>query len=149
MVAYNFQTAFAPAVSSGEKVLTMRKPRVGRSRHARVGETLQLTTGARTKKREVLATPACALRARVVLGPQGVVRVLEAVTDRTPRAEGLAMLMAQAEQGAPDAAKWSDAFARLDGFDDYAALYTWHAANSEPDAHGRIERDVIGWGALS
>lgn len=148
MVAYNFKAAFAPPVTSGEKVLTMRRPRNGRARHARIGDVLQLTTGARTKKRQVLATPTCALRATVVLGPDTVVRVLDAVTDGSVRAQGIAMLLAQAEQGSPEAARWSDALAKLDGFTDYAAMYAWHASDDQVADGGRVTRELIGWGPL-
>lgn len=151
MVAYNFKAQFAGAVSNGQKHVTLREPRAGRSRHARVGDALQLTTGARTKAvRRLLTDPRCILRARLVLGPQGVVRVTEVAADASPRAQGVAMLLAQAEQGAPEAARWGDALARLDGFDDYAALYAWHrdnGAKAAPDKAGRVVRELIGWAA--
>ena len=149
MVAYNLKPEFGSAVTKGEKPLTMREPRSGRSRHARVGDTLQLTTYGRTKKRKVLMTPACTLRARLFLGPTGVVRVLDVATaPGNVKAQGVAMLLAQAEQGAPEAARWGDALAATDGFKDYAAMYAWHVANSakaKPDAAGLVERDLIGW----
>lgn len=149
MVAYNFKPAFGGPVSTGEKPLTMREPRSGRSRHARVGDTLQLTTYGRTKKRRVLMTPPCTLRATVVLGPTGVVRVLDVTTAiDNVKAQGVAMLLAQAEQGAPEAARWGDALAAADGFRDYAAMYQWQVANSAksgPDADGRVTRELIGW----
>lgn len=44
MVAYNFKAGFVPAIQSREKQQTIRLPR---KRHARVGEALQLFTGAR------------------------------------------------------------------------------------------------------
>lgn len=47
MVAYNFQARFAPAILDGTKCQTIR-PR-GKRRPPRVGETLQLFTGLRTK----------------------------------------------------------------------------------------------------
>jgi hypothetical protein len=149
MVAYNFKAEFAPPVVSGEKPLTMRRARKGNARHARVGDTLQLSTGARTKNRRVLATPTCTLRATVVLGPDTVVRVLDVATDGTVRSQGIAMLLAQAEQGSPDAKRWSDALAKLDGFADYAAMYAWHVSDDHPGADGRVTRELIGWGALA
>ncbi len=149
MVAYNLKPEFGPAVSKGEKSLTMREPRAASSRHARIGDTLQLTTYGRTKKRKVLMTPACTLRARLFLGPVGVVRVLDVATaPDNVKAQGVAMLLAQAEQGAPEAPRWADALAAADGFKDYAAMYAWHVANSvkaRPDANGLVERELIGW----
>ena len=47
MVAYNFQARFAPLVETGAKSMTIRE--IGRRRHARPGERLQLYTGQRTK----------------------------------------------------------------------------------------------------
>lgn len=46
MVAYNFQARFAAAIEAGEKAITIRS--IGRRRHARNGERLQLYTGQRT-----------------------------------------------------------------------------------------------------
>jgi len=148
MVAYNFQPGFAKPITSGEKHLTMREPRAGRSRHARVGEALQLTTYGRTKKRRQLGENTCILTAHVVLGPQGLVRVTDIKADGSTRAGGISLLLTAAEQGSPDAARWGDAFAKLDGFKDYATLYAWHAANGtkfKPDADGRVVRDLIAW----
>lgn len=151
MVAYNFKPEFAGAVGNGTKHLTMREPRAERAPHARVGQALQLSTGARTKAyRLLLANPVCVLRARVILGPNGVVRVLDPVSDGGARADGIARLLAAAEQGSHDAGYWSDALGRLDGFADYAALYAWHRANSKkakPDADGHMVRDLIAWAA--
>lgn len=145
---YNFKPDFASAVASGEKSVTLRAPRKGRSRHARVGDALQLSQGARTKAYRLLAETPCILRATVVLGPTGVVRVIDATTDKSPRAAGLAMLLNQAEQGAPEAARWSDALARLDGFPDYAAMWAWHSADDGALQDGRVTRELIGWGAF-
>jgi hypothetical protein len=47
MVAYNFQSRFAPEVETGRKRQTFRA--IGKRRHARPGEVLQLYTGMRTK----------------------------------------------------------------------------------------------------
>jgi hypothetical protein len=49
LVAYNFKARFADAVANGSKRQTIRAPRKGRSRHARLGEPVQLYTGLRTK----------------------------------------------------------------------------------------------------
>lgn len=147
MVAYNFNRDFIGPVRTGEKTLTLRKPRSGRSRHARVGGRVQLTTwNTCTKTTSQLMERPCILRATVVLGPEGVVRVLDPATDKSPRAEGLAMLLAQAEQGAPEAARWGDALARLDGFSCYAAMYAWHAADEKAAPGARLTRELIGWG---
>lgn len=57
MVAYNFQACFALAVESGEKRQTIRA--VGKRRHARRGDPLQLYTGQRTKACRKLRDAIC------------------------------------------------------------------------------------------
>jgi hypothetical protein len=57
MVAYNFQSRFAPLVETGEKLQTIRA--LGKRRHARPGELLQLYTGQRTRNCRLLLTPVC------------------------------------------------------------------------------------------
>lgn len=47
MVAYNFAPRFAEPIRSGDKTHTVR--RNAKRRHARIGESLQLYTGMRTK----------------------------------------------------------------------------------------------------
>ena len=55
MAAYNFQKQFAPLVESGKKRQTIRA--VGKRRHAKPGEPIQLYTGMRTKVCRKLITP--------------------------------------------------------------------------------------------
>lgn len=55
MVAYNFQTRFSDAIRLGAKMHTIR--RNGKRRHARVGESLQLYVGQRTRKCTKLISP--------------------------------------------------------------------------------------------
>ena len=57
MVAYNFQQQFAPAVKSGEKLQTIRA--LGKRRHAKSGDYLQLYTGMRTKSCRKLLDSIC------------------------------------------------------------------------------------------
>ena len=57
MVAYNFQSQFAPLVESGAKTQTIRA--VGNRRHAVAGNTLQLYTGMRTKSCRLLLRAPC------------------------------------------------------------------------------------------
>ena len=56
MPAYNFKREFAPAVESGQKRQTIRKKR---KRPTRVGETLYLYTGMRTKGCRKLKETTC------------------------------------------------------------------------------------------
>jgi hypothetical protein len=55
MPAYNFLPRFAPLVESGEKRQTIRA--VGKRRHARPGDLLQLYTGQRTAFCRKLVSP--------------------------------------------------------------------------------------------
>lgn len=55
MPAYNFQKQFAPLVESGQKRQTIRS--IGKRRHARPGESLQLYTGQRTRVCRKLLSP--------------------------------------------------------------------------------------------
>lgn len=57
MVAYNFQKRFAPAVESGQKTQTIRA--LGKRRHARPGDTLQLYTGMRSTSCRKLREATC------------------------------------------------------------------------------------------
>ena len=97
MVAINFSEQFAPRVESGEKRQTIR-----RSKKCEAGAALQLYTGQRTKKCRKLRDEACRDVTYVGLTERGV-----SLGDvrRFPRD--------------------IDEFARLDGFDDYAAMWKW------------------------
>lgn len=58
MPAYNFQTQFAPAVEAGIKRSTIR-PRRKDGRQPKVGDTLYLYTGMRTKACRLLRKETC------------------------------------------------------------------------------------------
>ncbi|OYX79618.1 MAG: hypothetical protein B7Y77_01655 [Bradyrhizobium sp. 35-63-5] len=64
MVAYNFNAQFADAVEAGRKHQTIRA--MGKRRHARAGEQLQLYTGMRTKAcrklRDAVCHDACSIQ---------------------------------------------------------------------------------------
>ncbi|WP_027367387.1 hypothetical protein [Desulfocurvibacter africanus] len=55
MVAYSFKSRFSEAVESGRKRQTIRA--LGKRRHARQGEAVQLYTGMRTRYCRKLVTP--------------------------------------------------------------------------------------------
>ncbi|HEY4112905.1 MAG TPA: hypothetical protein VGM17_02485 [Rhizomicrobium sp.] len=56
MVAYSFKRQFIEPIRSGSKRQTIRAER---KRHARIGETLQLYTGMRTKQCMLIGTAVC------------------------------------------------------------------------------------------
>ena len=103
MVAYNFQPRFAELVSLGTKLHTIRPPR--KSRHARVGEPIQLYTGMRTKQCQKLIDPdpLCTRVIEVLIFRGGLV----VAGQRNVNLEQL------------------DQFARCDGFESYADLADW------------------------
>lgn len=98
MVAFNFSPEFADAVASGEKCQTVRKTRRGKA-----GDPAQLFTGQRTKKCRKLRedTTLC-------------------YVDYVHIAPGF-LTVGTAEKHAGNV----DAFARRDGFPDYAAMLAW------------------------
>ena len=57
MVAYGFKPMFAPKILDGTKRQTIRA--VGKRRHARPGEELQLYTGMRTRQCKLIARVTC------------------------------------------------------------------------------------------
>ena len=57
MVAYNFKEQFANLVASGEKCQTIRA--IGKRRHVKSGETIQLYSGLRTKQCRKLGDAVC------------------------------------------------------------------------------------------
>ncbi|MEM6837665.1 MAG: hypothetical protein AAF609_12515 [Cyanobacteria bacterium P01_C01_bin.120] len=79
MVAYNFQPQFAEAISTWQKRQTIRA--LGKRRHARIGDALQLYTGQRTKEcRKLLALdPPCTAVLPISIGLNG--RMVEVFID--------------------------------------------------------------------
>lgn len=106
-------------------------------RHAPVGALLDLDRGAPPAR--------CNLRARLMFGPHGVIRVMGPDGEADPRhaasGEGLRALLYAAEQGAANAAHNSDRLAVACGYADYATLW---ADLTDGRKRQRIARDVIG-----
>lgn len=100
MVAYNFQARFAAAVEAGTKQQTIRAPR-NRCPHAKVGVPLQLYTGMRTKACRLLRLALCSDVCHVSILADGV--------SMYPR----------------DSPEDLDAFARLDGFENWHEMRDW------------------------
>ena len=66
MVAYNFKPQFADAVAHGTKLQTIRP--IGKKRHVRAGEPIQLYTGMRTKACRKLGETRCLVTKHITLG---------------------------------------------------------------------------------
>jgi hypothetical protein len=103
MVAYNFKPQFAPLIASGQKCQTIRT--LGKRRHARAGDTLQLYTGQRTRSCRKLLDTVCTEAIPIAMHPH---KMDEVVT-------GLSIYLGHAEC-ALDAASVA-ALAKADGFE--------------------------------
>ena len=102
MVAYSFKKEFAAPIIAGTKRQTIR---ADRARHARVGETLQLFTGMRTKHCRKIGTATCA----------GIVPIwLDFDCDRVQVGSDTMLELPRL-----------NAFAVRDGFKDFAAMRTF------------------------
>lgn len=121
MVAYSFNRRFEHPIVTRAKRHTIR---ADRRRHARVGEQLQLFTGMRTRGCRKLGTATCT----AVYGVR-----LDLVDGRVETETGTA---------------WTtiaelDAFARSDGFSDWADLQAFWAENHPGVGH--FSGVLIGW----
>lgn len=119
MVAYNFQSRFAPAVADGSKRQTVRGPR---KRHAHFGEPVQLYTGLRTKAARKLVTPdpVCVVSCGVVIHADTVDWVMLPDMREDEKKPFMALLDAMDDD--------LDTFAQADGFADWSDMRAWFAA---------------------
>ena len=151
MVAYSFNPRFEAPILSGVKSGTIRA--IGRRRHARAGETLQLYVGQRTRHCRLLGTAVCTSVDTIEL------TVLE--TNRTPwiglvQIEGSRRHWWRETYGAygPIAGETGtiDDFARTDGFldgDDMARFWaTAHRDLIDPEGVIRFRGALIRWAPL-
>lgn len=108
MVALNFSPEFAPLVEARKKTQTIR-----RSARARPGQRLQLYTGQRTKECRKLVDPdpVCQDVTYVGLTERGVT-----LGDKSRFPSDI------------------DDFARLDGFESYAAMWKWFSERYETNS---------------
>lgn len=140
MVAYSFKKRFVPRIRAGlglpdlepvalPKLQTIRA--LGKRRHARPGETLQLYTAMRTKQCAKIGDARCISVEPVALVPH-VDESLRAVQiNGGPVTRAIGAL---------------DIFARLDGFDDWADLVSFW--QTEHPAVRMFEGVLIRWEPL-
>lgn len=95
MVAYNFQGRFAGMVEAGTKRQTIRQ-----SARCAPGDALQLYTGQRTKECRKLRDAVCVAVESCIIRERSIIYAGRRLDD-------------------------PDAFARADGFADYAEMYAW------------------------
>ena len=124
MPALNFKKQFAEAVEHGNKRQTVRAPRKDGRPHAKVGDTLKLYTGMRTKQCRLLATATVTHIDRI-------------------RIEPMCMFLNGSFMPVFDACQTDDGFAVADGFKNFMDMSLWFAT-----VHGLpFEGFVIHWDA--
>lgn len=123
MPALNFKKQFPELILAGKKPFTLRAPRKD-GRNPKVGDTLYLFTGMRTKSCDQFATELCRFTCDAFVTNGGIyIPELLGSDDAT--------LSFRAES----------TFARLDGFDNIVAFYKFHLAG---DA-GAKDLKLIAW----
>jgi hypothetical protein len=126
MPALNFKKEFAEAVEYGWKRQTIRAPRKDGRPHAKVGETIKLYTGMRTKSCRLLAEAT-------------VTRILTVKINATEM--WLNGRRLQATIHSRDDPITDNEFAAADGFEGFAEMADWFS-----DVHGLpFEGIVIYW----
>ncbi len=125
MVAYSFQPRFVEPIRAGTKRQTIRA--IGKRRHARAGEPVQLYTGMRTK--------ACRKILEVDPIVEDVREIALHITDD---------LMGLIADGDPVEDFDADAFAQADGFADWDTMHRWWRLTH---GVGRFEGVLIRWRA--
>jgi hypothetical protein len=113
MVAYSFKRQFADPIRTRRKTQTIRAER---KRHARVGETLQLYTGMRTKQCMLIGTAVCASLNPITMD---LGKAVIFIAGQEPIGRRFRL----------------DEFARGDGFEDWEGLRAFWKEN-----HAAIER---------
>lgn len=150
----NFEGGFARQVEDGSTILALVPPT--RSRPPAVGQPVALFNAGRVKAIKVANV---VVRARLILTPTGVARVLRVAFDRPnsngPDAALIWRLLETLEQPHSQSASTAAAFARLAGFpgeESYNRLYLYHKATEDianrRTPRGRIVRELIGWEAV-
>ena len=133
---YVFTPRELAAVARGE--ITMVLAMVKHGPHARRGETVRLEA---SEPGHPAFLAHCSLRARIVLAPDGLLRV-SGETDELGDT-GMAMLLHAAEQAASQAPAHLPRLAARIGHAGWADLYAREKARQ--GRGGRILREVIGW----
>ena len=150
MVAYSFMEQFQRPILQGTKRHTLRAPRTGRARHARVGDELQLYFGLRTKACRRLGTAHCAERRPVLLLTRLVQgRLRREVWLGDP---GDIWPVACPEEIPSGSARLTPAqlrqFVAADGFPRVSEFWT-HWQRQAPQLRqpaGQVSLELIGWG---
>ncbi|MEM7751778.1 MAG: hypothetical protein AAF230_00095 [Pseudomonadota bacterium] len=133
MVAYSFQTRFAPDIQSAQKTHTIRGQR---KRHARQGEMLQLYCKMRHPECfKIITDPVCTF-----VDPISI----------TYHDKAIVMIWTGPDMQDEILPDDFDLFARLDGFTSARDMHRFWLAQDAPLVHGTAMRQfdgfIIGWG---
>jgi len=129
MPALNFKAQFAEDVEYGHKRQTVRAIRKDGRPHCKVGDTLKLYTGMRTKECRLLATATVTLIATIRIDPTSM------------KLNGKHVLSTLHSR---DCDQTDNEFAQADGFDNFMDMADWFQ-----QVHGLpFEGVVIYWGAV-
>ncbi len=106
MVAYSFQARFVAPILAGQKCQTIRA--VGRRRHVRAGEMIQLYTGMRTRQCHLIGVAEC--------------KSVEPITLLPHRSRGYVLMGNDVVRTRLTGTRILDWWARQDGFEDWSDL---------------------------
>lgn len=149
-----FKDHHAPGLLSGEKPFTLRRAwKNGKTPD--VGTTVGIVTGWRTPARRKIATARVMFRCALTFSEGGIEAFYQWRQD--PIAAGSVwkvkgfLLEAQVAgfREYPIRRKAASDFARLDGFEDYAAFWRFHSNHRAEGADPIIKRELIGFGLVT
>ena len=127
MPALNFKAQFAEDVEYGHKRQTVRAPRKDGRPHCRVGDTIKLYTGMRTKRCRLLGKAKVKRIARIKIEPTCMYvndRLLpSAIYDRDCEQTDNEFAVADGFEGFTEMAKW---FQNVHGLPFEGILIQWH-----------------------
>ena len=145
----SFDPVFGDDILSAVKCLTLRTPT--RERQADIFDPLTLELATDGAPRNIGVAP-CVARARLVLAPTGVARVLALTTTPGEAGDRLATILSGLEQSDARAASCLAAFLPAAGFASYDGLYRYHLQRNQAEGRrtprGRVQRELIGWGVI-
>lgn len=140
MVAYSFQPQFEAPILSGRKFQTIRE--VGKRRHARPCEALQLYRGMRTRACRLIGRAVCLSVAEIKISlPKGP------ITIRTPLPDGgWALRGIGSPIGNQPTTESLEEFAQADGFETFSEMVAFWAKH-HPGVL-QFDGNLIVWGAF-
>jgi len=150
MPALGFKVPFAAKVLEGSKTFTLRHPRRDGRDHP-LGCTLHLFTGMRTKACRRFATTTVVGRGTLIMGPAGIVEVVNPALAGEGHASGAAgdimedLITAARFPAGPLTPERLARIAVGDGFPDWPAMWAFHEAQGVGlEGHASRELYIFG-----